>query len=70
MIQLSHGLFRSNNVPDPDGPTSLVGGTDAGGTVRDEDNEASGVVVREVDLVGRLSSSSFSGSMAVGEALA
>jgi hypothetical protein len=45
MMRLSHELFRSGGVPDPDGAASLGGGTDAGGTAREGVDLVGGVVV-------------------------
>jgi hypothetical protein len=40
MMQLSHGLFRSGGVLDPDRPTTFGGGANTGGAVREGDGEA------------------------------
>jgi hypothetical protein len=45
MMRLSHGLFRSGGVPDPDRPALVGGGVGAGGAVREGIGEAGGVVV-------------------------
>jgi hypothetical protein len=44
MMRLSHRLFRSGDVLDPDRSASLGGG--AGGTTRKEDDKVSSMVVR------------------------
>jgi hypothetical protein len=42
---LPHELFRSSNVPEPDGPASIDGSADGRGATREGVDEVGGVVV-------------------------
>jgi hypothetical protein len=44
MMWLSHILFRSGGIPDPDRPASLDGDAGTGGVAREGVGEAGGVV--------------------------